>query len=254
MRVPRFAGAGFLGLCVPILGASGGFDLSPTVPDRSVNAANETWRFTLKPNFWAAGISGDVDFRNLPSQDVDVSFGDILEDFQIGGMLGLEARKGEDDVAFLGDLFYVSLEDERTNADVEMDLFIGELDVAFRPWEPKWLEVVAGLRYWNIDSDIDPTGPAHESEKTDWFDPVVGARATFHPFGERWTSQWRGDFGGFSVGSKSTYQLSADLQYGFSESLRGTLGYRILNVDYEAERADYDLTLYGPVVGVNWSF
>ena len=64
----------------------------------------------------------------------------------------------------------------------------------------------------------------------------------------------RGDIGGFDVGSKFTWQASADIQFAFTTSLSGTLGYRALNFDYEADRADYDMTMYGPWLGVNWSF
>lgn len=245
--------AGFVGLCAPALAGSG-FDLTPSDLKPSAPPSSDAWRFTLKPYFWAAGISGDVQLGNLPSADVDISFSDIMDNFDIGGMLALEAREGDGDVAYLVDLLYVKLEDDGTNVDVTMTEFMGEFDVALRPWEPKWLEGLIGMRYWNVYGLVDPTGPPRASKAVDWVDPIIGARTTFHPFGERWTSQWRGDFGGFDVGSKSTYQFMGDIQYAFTESLNGAVGYRTLNIDYEGDSGDYDLTMSGPWAGVNWSF
>jgi len=62
--------AGLVGLCAPALG-SGGFDLSPQEPKPALAQASNPWRFTLKPYFWAAAITGNIDFNNLPNQDAD---------------------------------------------------------------------------------------------------------------------------------------------------------------------------------------
>jgi hypothetical protein len=237
--------AAALGLTTPAF-ASTGFDLAQP-------QGGGEWKCTLKPYFWAASVAGDVDLKNLPPQDVHVGFDDILDDLEFGAMLGFEARQGDGDFAYVGDLLYIDIDDDSANVDVSMEEFMGEFDVAFRPWEPKWIEGLVGLRYWYVDTEIDPTGPPHASKTTDWVDPIVGARATI-PFGDRWASQIRGDIGGFDVGSKFTWQASADIQFAFSTSLSGTLGYRALNFDYEADRADYDMTMYGPWLGVNWSF
>ena len=56
-------------------------------------AADDGWEFTLSPYAWAAGLNGSVGIGNVVSE-VDLSFGDILENLDIGAMLHFEARKG----------------------------------------------------------------------------------------------------------------------------------------------------------------
>ena len=68
----------------------------------------------------------------------------------------------------------------------------------------------------------------------------------------------RGDVGGFSVGSKFTWNASAVLGYSISRVVSLGLGYRALYVDYESgsgsNKFEYKVTMYGPMVGVGSYF
>ena len=57
---------------------------------------------------WAPGLGGEVGIGNAVT-DIDISFGDILEDLEIAAMLQFEARKGR--WGFLFDGFWLQLSD-----------------------------------------------------------------------------------------------------------------------------------------------
>lgn len=69
-------------------------DLSnkPNVTEPLVNERiNRTWEFMLAPYFIAANISGTSQVGRLPSTDIDIGTGDILENLRFGGMIHAEA-------------------------------------------------------------------------------------------------------------------------------------------------------------------
>jgi hypothetical protein len=94
------------------------------------------------------------------------------------------------------------------------------------------------------------------STKT-WFDPVLITRLTTDING-KWLFQFRGDVGGFGVGSDFTWQLQAYAGYRFTKVFQLTAGYRILGIDYDKgtdkERFIYNVDTFGPVVRLGFNF
>jgi hypothetical protein len=84
-----------------------------------------------------------------------------------------------------------------------------------------------------------------------WIDPVIIARLseTIH---DTWQFQFRGDIGGFGIGSDLTWQLQAYVGYRFSKLFQTTIGYRIIGMDYDkgtgANRFRYDMNTSGPLI------
>ena len=68
--------------------------------------------------------------------------------------------------------------------------------------------------------------------------------------------------GGFDVGSKSSWQALAALDYEFCRSKNvawsGMVGYKALSADYSQgsglSRYEYDLTMHGPIFGITARF
>jgi len=81
-----------------------------------------------------------------------------------------------------------------------------------------------------------------------WADPILGARwkTTLSP---KWTASLLGDFGGFGVGSKFTWQLFGAFHLSVGRGDAVVLGYRYLDVDYEKRGSVYDTDQFGPVLG-----
>src|SRR5437763_11052243 len=101
MLKARILTVAFLGAQIGIANAA---DLVPP-------PAPPEWTFTLAPYVWAAGLHGDVAQFGLPSIDVDASFADILNHFDLGFMGAGEARYDRFSIAT--DLMWVKVSAEK---------------------------------------------------------------------------------------------------------------------------------------------
>jgi len=125
--------------------------------------------------------------------------------------------------------------------------------------EGKALDILFGGRYNGLTTDLTPSGvplPSHHFAK-DWVDPIVGFRARF-ALGDRWAFGLRGDIGGFSLGSKLTWDAVARFDIRANKSVSFNFGYGVVSTDYEsgsgASYLLYDVRMDGPFVGVAFHF
>jgi len=219
--------------------------------------AEEGWGFLLKPYLFAYGMKGSVG-TGTSVNDIDADFTDLLDALNFGGMLQLEASPPASRWTVLVDLMYAQIEDEGltpgpVGVDVEakIDEFVGELSAAYGVVDEGRLEVVGGVRYWNVSGDLEadaPGGKQRAEGSEDWFDPLVGARSRL-ALGRHFELLLRGDVGGFAVGSDMAYNLSAELGWTLSDAFQIVLGYRYMDVDYEDE-GTFDMTQAGPTLGL----
>lgn len=244
-------------------------EIEAVMPGRSSAAAAEDarqWSFT--PYLWATAMEGSATVKGNQA-NVDLSFGDILDNLDIGLMGHFEGQTAENSV--FADLFYASLSVDEdlapgVEADLDQELWILELGgglvlgdppPAEGPQARRRLEAIGGLRYWRIDADLDVTGVTSASGDEEWLDPFVGLRALF-PVGEHSDISLRGDLGGFGVGSQSSYNLTATLFVDVFENGRLAVGYRVLDADYDdgdgADEFEFDARLKGPFVGLTFRF
>lgn len=232
------------------------------------------WQFEIIPYIWAAGMKGDVQSGSLPKISTDVSFSDILDVLDFGLMGAFEARKGRWGVLF--DAIYMKLSMDGTasrtgsgpigatltaNANLEMKQTMLAAAAAYRTVEGRSpVDVIGGLRYIKLEASADInasffalTGTVSRSADKGWVDPYIGARIQ-HPIADRWTLLGYGDIGGFGVGSDFTWQAIVGVNYDFSKSVSGKLGYRYLSVDYDKDGFLYDMDSYGVYLGVGIRF
>jgi hypothetical protein len=231
----------------------------------------DPWRFELTLYGFLAGMDV-VSTLNGADTPVDLSFGDLLDDFDVIAAMGrLEAWKGQ--WVFIVDGLYISLEtdaklkpvkglDLTLDADVDIRLFDLDLAVGYRVWEPRlrkghrmpslFFDVMAGGRYMylkqEVDLDVTLSGLLPQiilgkkkvkrnitiGGSRDWVEPFVGARVGIR-LCEWLTLGVRGDIGGFGIGSAS--DLTWNLYGGFDvkpwEHVSLKVGYRYYNIDYE---------------------
>lgn len=229
-------------------------------------AAEDEWQHTLVLYMIGASIDGDTGVGHVTT-DVDVSFGDILDNLEAGAMAAYRAERGR--WAVVADLIWMNLEQDkdglgprgRTRAEAEVDQLITELDVAYALTDR--LDAYAGLRYWDVDSDLKVIGggPLGQtlagSLSEDWIDPVVGLRHEW-PLGGNWTLVTRGDVGGFGVGSDFTWHVTAFASWQLAEHASLLLGFRYIDVDYDdgtgSDRFLLDVGEGGPTAGFAWQF
>lgn len=229
-------------------------------------AADDGWQHTAVVYMIGASIDGTAGVGPVEG-DVDVSFGDILDNLELGAMAAYRGQNGR--WAVVGDLIYMDLETDKkglgplgnSRATVELDQLILELDGSYAV--TRQMDVYAGLRYWDVDSTVTVVGggPLGETLKgtlgEDWVDPLVGVRYVW-PLGEKWTVVWRGDIGGFGVGSDFSWHTTAYADWRLNEHASLLIGIRWLDVDYDdgtgASRFLMDVSEGGPTAGFAWAF
>lgn len=223
----------------------------------------DDWDFYVEPYLLAASIEGNADIGRVTGAEIDVDFGTILDNLDIGAMIHFEGRNTSG-WGFALDYGFMDLSDEVLgsrggviDARVRQGIFEALLT---RSAGNSSVDYFAGFRWWDndIDTRIDPAilpGTAITRVDASWIDLVVGARIS-HDLNERWTLTARADVGGFGVESDFTSQLSVGAFYEFNARYSLDLQYKALWVDYEEGRSGqpgyfaYDTVTHGPIVGL----
>jgi len=236
------------------------------VAAQSADTVNK-WKFQTDIYLIFPYMKGDIGIGNTVTAPVDANPGDIFSKLKMGGMLYLEAHNTK--WAVTSDLIFMNL-----NQDIPPSKFWdnGTAGAKQLVWEPAgfyrllpFLEIGAGGRLNNLQASIDgrrnafPAGTYEVSESASktWFDPILITRLTAD-IKDKWLFQFRGDLGGFGIGSDFTWQLQGYAGYRFSKLFQLTAGYRILSMDYDkgtdSERFIYNVDLFGPVIRFGFNF
>lgn len=194
-------------------------------------AAAQDWDWSVTPYVWGTGIQGDMALGAL-ARDVDVEFSEIIDVLSGTALFHVEAARGEH--ILFGDLVWLQLEPDDGIATIggvaeaELDSTIIELGYA-RDREGLGFEI--GLRYWDLDMEIDPALLPGVAGGDSWTDVFGGIRNT-RELGQSWTMTTRAN-----IGAGGT-DLSIGLQLDFARELeRGNAivaGFKLLDIDYES--------------------
>lgn len=228
---------------------------------------SDKWNFQLAPYAWLAGQKGKVGtLPPLPPADIDVDFyDDILGNINGAIMLVGEARKGR--YGLVMDVAYTDIEAEESTPGP----FFSTIKSGTKSWiisaaglyrlverERAFLDVVGGIRYWSVDSELSLSagliGSREISNKEDWVDPLIGLKGLV-PIGEsKFFVSGAFVLGGFGVGSDFMWDANINLGYQWTKGFSTTFGYRYLDVDYENDDFKYDVAQDGLVLGLSWRF
>lgn len=225
------------------------------------------WHFQTDIYLLFPYMKGDIGIGNSITAPMDATPGDIFSKLKMGGMLYLEAHNAK--WAVTSDLIFMNLSQDITTGKVWYSGTVGAKQLV---WEPAgfyrllpFLEIGVGGRLNNIQASIDarrnvfPAGTEEviESASKTWFDPIFITRLTAD-IKDKWLFQFRGDIGGFGVGSDLTWQLQAYAGYRFTKVFSLTAGYRVLSMDYDkgtdAERFVYNVDTFGPEIKFGFNF
>lgn len=255
--------------------------LASTVLTATTDTAERTrnWEFTVAPYIWLPAMSGKatVNGTTLP---IDTTVGDLFtqNDFVFALSAQVEAwRKRRWGMIFNG-MWVVLKQDDKTadapgplppfSFDLKMNsgIFeflaaynIGDIVNANSPTGGNWgLQPFIGARVTILKQDLDPVmAPSVDATKR-WADPILGARNIVKwGEGNRWSWTLRGDFGGFGAGSDFTWQGVGMFGYDFTMfkiPSTAMLGGRALYQDYSSDGFKWDVTQYGPVLGLGLHF
>jgi hypothetical protein len=236
------------------------------------------WRFEITGYGWASSLAGNVGVGTLPTLPYYAPFGEVLEHLE-GALMG--AVTASNGTYFVGlDAIWSRVGGAgtvKTTGPLEAvgaDLTLTEgIVTAFGglriPVGPPNLELygTVGARYMYSGTKLTLTTPISgfslsQSVNKDWGDPVAGFAAHYR-IDDRWFMNVLGDLGGWS--DSTTGQALASVGYNWTQNFATTLGYRVL---YAYEKQDtgfnyligeprsfrYQQWLYGPFVGVKFSF
>lgn len=237
--------------------------LSPPCSLLAQESSAKKWHYLGDLYMMFPNMKGETTVANLPEVEVDADEGDILGNLKFGGMFYLEATN--DNWAISSDFIYMKLNQGLAttrliqSGSVTMEELAWEVDGLKRI--APWLEAGLGGRLVSLNLGIDATGTLDEvrsgSASKTWYDPVVVMR-TQGAIQEKWLLQFRGDVGGFGVGSDFSWQIQANAGYRFSKLFQATIGYRYIGIDYDkgegAERFLYDIDTYGWVMHLGFNF
>jgi hypothetical protein len=125
----------------------------------------------------------------------------------------------------------------------------------------RFLDVIAGVRYWSVDSELTLKGPQFPflperdiSNSEDWFDPLIGLKGMSAIGNSKFFISGGLGIGGFGEGSDFFWDANVNLGYQWTKGFSTTLGYRYLDVDYEKDDFLYDVVQDGITLGLSWWF
>jgi len=116
------------------------------------------------------------------------------------------------------------------------------------------LDLIFGGRFYGLETEIDIVGaPLRIDKDKDWADAMLGARYIW-TITDKWDFIARGDIG--FGGSDLALNLAGLFNYQPLKHVSLLFGYRYMDIDYEdgsgADLFKYDMTMHGPLLGVNF--
>lgn len=262
-------------------------DTSVTAPSTGsastspVNASPDAdpWQFNASPYMWFLQVNGKVKVLGH-SADVSVPFDEIFNHLKGPPlMLNLEVRKNK--FGFYTAPLYAKLSSDASehagpltlNGNDTIDIWIVESGAFYQigSWgeeRPLTLDMLGGVRYWNLDNDLTLNDPAHiinfnHSSTLGLWDPFFGLRLQKH-LTEKLSVSLTGEYGGFAISTSTpndSWEAVGTLSYDFTKRFTFLAGYRALGLNTynqsgkvggEGMRAN--LILQGAVVGFQFRF
>ena len=222
------------------------------------------------PYFWLAGLDMAITtpLARAPQVNISAGAGEIISHINYGPFMGAaELRYGP--FGILADGMHIPLGVPITtrniffsggNSAVVLDTATG--DFLYRVFERQAQTIDAGLgfRFWGGSADTTlvgrgPVATQSVNQSRKWADPLIAAR--YHvDFGRGLGLTAYGDVGGFGIAAHSDWQISGMLDYAWSPSLSFRVGYRSLNVNYQATGGPlgFNIHMKGPLLGLTMRF
>lgn len=227
-------------------------------------ASAQEWTYNISPYLWASGLSGDLGtLPGVPSQDVDLSFKDVLENLDYAVFLVAYARNGDWVYGFDGMVVQSSDNQSVNTSNVDsykltsrsssVALTVGHV---ISRSDTHLVDVYAGGRAWWVETDFKIKGSGqtvNADSNESWIDPLIGVGSTLQ-LSEKWGLFGTAEIGGFQVGSDLTWGLLGGARYAVTDTIGITFAYRHMYVDYRKGGFVYEATQTGPVIGASFKF
>lgn len=228
----------------------------------TVNAGESSdtgdWDFNLAPFYlWAVSMDGDMTVMGNTAP-LQADFDEIVDNLEALFTVHFEGMHNSC-WGFLTDISYLNLGDQQTTPgptlDVDFTTVMAEFAGVYRfILGANALDLIGGIRYYDLDAEIDVVGvPPRIDKSQDWVDAMLGARYMW-TITDKWNFKARGDIG--FGGSDLAWNLAGLFEYQPWKHVSLLAGYRYMSIDYEdgsgADLFKYDVTMYGPLLGLNF--
>ena len=221
----------------------------------------KNWDFNLAPLYlWAVSVDGDLTAMGN-NQQVKADFSEIADSLEGIFTVHFEGMH-KSGWGFLTDVEYLNLGGQQTTPgplpltlDVDFTLVMAELAGIYRfKLDDNALDLIFGIRYYGLDTEIDVVGiPPRIDKDKDWTDAMLGVRYIL-TITDKWDFVARGDIG--FGGSDLAWNLAGLFKFQPWKHVSLLFGYRYMDVDYEdgsgTDLFKYDVTMNGPLLGVNF--
>jgi hypothetical protein len=241
----------------------------PPVPPPVASSFGSGLQLILHPYLWTPGLNMAITtpLARAPEVNVSASAVDILGKLNNAPFMGAaELRYGPFGV--LADAMHLPLGVPVTTRNIFFSgghtglvTSIVTADFLYRVLDQPVQTIDAGLgfRWWGVMADTILTGrllpTTHVNESGSWADPLIVGR--YHrEFGNGFGLTAYGDVGGFGIAAHADWQISGTLDYQVNPRLALQLGYRSLNVSYQASGRPlgYNLHMKGPLLAATFRF
>lgn len=225
------------------------------------------WKFDAQIYLWGAGMK----VKTITDTEVDVSFGDLLDNLDMAFMGTFGAQKGK--WSALGDVIYLDLEKKENGVTPGPGQQPVDAKLGLKGWiislyggyalvqsERNALNLAVGARYLDLDTKLkvnqsdNGTSLVDESIPDSGWDGVIGLQGQAG-FAQNWYFNYLLDVG--TGNSDFTWQALAGLGYAWN-TVDVKFGYRHLAWEFDDSDAFSevitDLEVSGPYAGVKFKF
>lgn len=234
---------------------------------------SDSFRYSLTPYLWAAGITGNVDYNNGKHTHAHLSSNTVLNNLAMGGMLDAEVHYGR--FGLMGNAVYAKLSNsgsksylhrEQITVDSNSDSWMGIYTVAgsYTAYaDPKlYLDIIAGARFLNLNAKVQLDASLANTplsvEKTLYSstsvtDAIGGIKGRLRIGETSYFVPFYLDAGGSSSMAKFTSQQMLGIGYAFKDA-DILLAYNNLYYSFRSDQATSYLNLSGPMIGATFRF
>ena len=230
------------------------------------------WEFSISPlYFWAVGYDGNVRVSgtkkavSLTPIDLYVdNLGTILDALEGFYMGAGEIRY--DKFGFFYDVYYIDLQNSASvskgslgfGVDAGLSLLLATMTGTYRVYEDETahIDALAGLRIWDVEvtANLITEGDTNKLGDGDtWVDPLIGIKGGADISDNVYFKGWA-MVGGFGVGSDFMWDVFGGIGYEFNDQISSFAGFRAGGTDYKKGSFKWDVTMYGPMIGLEVKF
>jgi hypothetical protein len=221
----------------------------------------KNWEFNLAPFYlWAVNMDGEMTVMEN-NQTLRADFNEIASNLEEIFTVHFEGMHNSG-WGFLTDISYLNLAGQQATPgplpltmDVDFTNVMVELAGVYRfTLDENALDLIGGIRYYGLDSEINViNAPPRVDKDQDWIDAMLGVRYTW-TITDKLNFMARGDIG--VGGSDLTWNLAGIFNFQPWKHVSLLFGYRYMDIDFEdgsgADLFRYDMTMQGPLLGVNF--